>query len=55
MRSRKMSSEREKEFNEFEEVSQVSHPSQKTKVHAVVSSVSPMEKSKACSIFLTGN
>ena len=39
------------EFEEFEQVSGISHPSPNAKVHAVPSSLSPMKKSKTCSFF----
>ncbi len=42
---------REREYDEFEDVSKVSYPSTKAKIHAMVASVSPMKKSKTCSFF----
>ena len=41
----------EREFEEFEDLSKVSNPSPKAKIHAVVMSVSPMKKSRTCSFF----
>lgn len=37
---------REREFDEFDDLSKVAHPSPKVKSHAVVTSVFPMKKSK---------
>lgn len=42
---------REREVEEFEDVSKVLHPSPNAKIHAVVNAVSPMKKSKTCSFF----
>ena len=40
------------EFDEFEDLSKVSHPSPKAKIHTVVT---PMKKSKTCSFFNGGD
>ena len=45
---------REREFDEFEDLSKVSHPSPKVGIHAVVTSVLPVKKSKTCSFFEAG-
>ena len=42
---------REHEFDDFEDLSKVSHPFLKAEIHAVVTSVSPMKKSRTCSFF----
>ena len=42
---------REREVEEFKDVSKVLHPSPNAKIHAVVNAVSPMKKSKTCSLF----
>ena len=42
---------RERECEEFEEVSAVVHTSPNAKIHGVVTSLSPMEKAKSCSFF----
>ena len=41
----------EREFDEFEDLSKVLHPSPKAKIQAVVTSVLLMKKSRTCSIF----
>lgn len=38
-------------MEEFANVSEIAHPSPKAKLHAVVSSISPMKKTKTCSYF----
>jgi hypothetical protein len=42
---------RERKVEEFDDVSRVLHPSLNAKIHAVISSVSPMKQSKSCSCF----
>ena len=49
-RTRRMA-KREREIDEFETVSEISHASPNAKVHGVISSLSPMKKSKTCSYF----
>ena len=42
---------REREVEEFDDISTVLHPSPNAKIHAVISLVSPMKQSKSCSCF----